>query len=47
MCLSSEMHDCVDFLSFKHIADELRAADIALNKLVIWIIFDLIEIFET
>ena len=41
------MHDCVDFLRFKNIADELRTADIALNKLVIGIIFDLIEILKT
>ena len=41
------MHNRIDFLGFKNIADELRTADIALNKLVIGIIFDFIEILKT
>ena len=38
MSLSSEVHDGVDFLSFKHPVHQIRAADISFHELVIGVI---------
>ena len=44
MSLCGEMHDGVNLLCFQDIAYKLRAADIALHKLVIRVILDFVKI---
>ena len=47
MSLSSEVHDGIDVLCCKDVGDELTAADVAFDKLVVREVFDLIQIRQT
>lgn len=40
------MHDSVDLLSFEDITDQLRAANIALDELVVRVVLDFTEILD-
>ena len=46
MRLRSEVHNGVNFLSLKHISNQLRATDIALNKFVVRILFDVTKVLQ-
>ncbi len=44
--LSREVHDGVDLLRLQHVAHQFTAANISLDKSIIWISLDLIEILN-
>jgi len=44
--LRGEVHDGVYLLLLQHIVDQVRGADVPFHELVVFVVLDLIEVFE-